>query len=114
MAKGKEKHQAHLDAIGLLGKDLARRANRKCELCEGKDDLRAYDTEPQDEPSMDTIALFCARCRAVSEGRVDPPAGLRFLEGAIWSPYPGVAKTARSMLVGVDADWARAAMDMLG
>ncbi|MEZ4338457.1 MAG: hypothetical protein R3B82_17695 [Sandaracinaceae bacterium] len=114
MAKGREKHQARLDEIGLLGKDLARRASQKCELCEGKDDLRAYDTAPDDPPTLDTIALLCARCRGLAEGKKAPAETLRFLESAIWSPYPGVAKTAREALAKVDADWARMALEMLG
>lgn len=114
MAKGKEKHQARLAAIALLGKDLARRAKRSCELCEGKGDIRPYDTDPENEPTMDTIALLCERCRAVADGRDDPPETLRFLEGAIWSPFGGVAVTARAVLKRVDADWGRAALEMLG
>lgn len=114
MAKGREKHQARLDEIQLLGKDLARRASQKCELCEGKDDLRAYDTAPDDPPTLDTIALLCARCRGLAEGKKAPAETLRFLESAIWSPYPGVAKTAREALAKVDADWARMALEMLG
>jgi len=114
MAKGKAKHQARLDEISLLGKDLARRANRKCELCEGKGDLRPYDSAPDDAPSMDTLALLCERCRAIAEGRDDPQETLRFLENAIWSPIPAVGGTARAVLRRVDAPWARAALDLLG
>lgn len=113
MAKGREKHQARLDAIGLLGKDLARRADKKCELCEGKGDLRPHDTAPGEEPSLDTIALFCADCRARLEGRDDPAETLRFLEVAIWNEHPPVQRSARALIRRVDADWARAALDML-
>lgn len=114
MAKGKAKHQARLDEIARLGKDLARRADKKCELCEGKDDLRPYDTAPDAPPTMETIALFCASCRARAEGRDDDPSELRFLENAIWSDIEAVGQTARAMLRRVDAPWARAALDMLG
>ena len=114
VAKGKAKHQARLDAIGLLGKDLARRASRKCELCEGKDDLRPYDTAPDAPPQMDALALLCTRCRAIADGRDDPERTLRFLESAIWSPYVGGGSTARSVRARVDADWARAALELLG
>ena len=34
MAKGLLKHQERKSALSLLGKDLARRARSKCELCE--------------------------------------------------------------------------------
>lgn len=114
MAKGREKHQAHLDEISLLGKDLSRRASQKCELCEGKGDLRPYDTAPDDEPTLDTIALLCERCRALAGGKTGPQETLRFLENAIWSPYPAVASVARAAIARVDADWARMALEMLG
>lgn len=114
MAKGYDKHRARIDAIALLGKDLARRARRKCELCEQADDLRPYDTAPDDEPSLDTLALLCARCRAVADGRRDDPRTLRFLEGSVWSEVEVVAALARTLLAEVDASWARDTLDMLG
>ncbi len=113
MAKGKAKHEARLQEISLLGKDLARRAKQRCELCGGKGDLRPYDADPNQAPTMSSIALFCADCRARAEGRDDPEAELRFLEGAIWSDIPAVGETARAMLGRVDAGWARAALEML-
>ena len=114
MAKGKAKHEARLAEISLLGKDLARRAKQRCELCDGKGDLRAHDTRSDQPPTMDTIALFCADCRARAGGRDDPAEQLRFLENAIWSDVPAVSSTAQAMLRRVDAGWARAALDMLG
>ncbi len=113
MAKGREKYQARLDAISLQGKDLARRAKRKCELCEGAGDLRAYDGDPDAEPSLETLALACERCRAVLDGRKDDERTLRFLETAIWSEEAIVAALAKRMLGSVDAAWAREALDMV-
>jgi hypothetical protein len=113
MAKGLEKHQARHDAINLCGKDLARRAKRKCELCESGDDLRPYDTDPNQEPSLETLVLLCERCRAVADGRVDDPRTLRFLEGTVWAEEVVVATLARAILSSVDSDWARQTMDML-
>lgn len=113
MAKGRQKHQARLDAISLWGKDLARRAKRKCELCEGNEDLRPYDGDEDAEPGLETLVLACERCRAVLGGRNDDERTLRFLETAIWNEEPMVAKLAKDMLSGVDADWARAALDMV-
>ena len=113
MAKGKAKHQARLDAIQFFGKDLARRAGRRCELCEANEDLRIHDTDPEVEPAMETLALLCARCRAVIAGRKDDPETLRFLEGAIWSDQPLIGTLAKRMLREVDADWAREALSLL-
>ncbi len=114
MAKGLETHRARLEAIQLQGKDLARRAKRKCELCEEGGQLLPYDTAPDDEPSLETLVLLCGRCRAVLEGRKDDARTLRFLEGAVWSEVPIVATVARQMIAEVDAAWARATLDLLG
>lgn len=113
MAKGRQKHQARLDAIAFQGKDLARRAKRKCELCEGSGDLRAYDGDVDAEPALETLALACERCRAVLDGRKDDERTLRYLETAIWNEEPVIALLAKRMLAKVDADWARGALDMV-
>ena len=113
MAKGKEKHQARLDAIQLHGKDLARRARSKCELCEEGGELRIHDTDPESAPSLETLLLGCDRCRALIEGRTDDPKTLRFLETAIWSDVPPVAASAREIIKRVDSDWARNALELV-
>ncbi len=113
MARGLEKHQARLQQISLVGKDLARRARRKCELCEASEALHPYDTAPDEEPGLLTLALLCERCIAVAEGRRDDPRTLRFLENAVWSDVPPVALVARQMLATVDAQWARETLEMV-
>ncbi|MBT8494560.1 MAG: hypothetical protein KJO07_16000 [Deltaproteobacteria bacterium] len=113
MAKGYDQHQARLSAIQLCGKDLARRAKRRCELCQGQDDLRPHDTDVDAEPSLDTLLLMCSRCRELAEGGKADPRELRFLETAVWHELEHAAATARRMLANVDADWARATLDML-
>lgn len=113
MAKGFQKHRERKDAIGLLGKDLARRARRKCELCEASNDLRPHDTAPDSEPSLDALVLLCERCREVADGRKHDARTLRFLEGAVWSEVPAAAALARTMLEHVDESWARDTLDML-
>ena len=114
MAKGLDKHRARLDAINLLGKDLARRAGRKCEWCEESGSLKPLDLAPDAEPDMDTLVMLCERCTAVAGGRKDDPRTLRFLEGAVWSDVEPVQSSARAALANVDAQWARDTMDMLG
>lgn len=113
MARGLERHQERLDAISLLGKDLARRAGRKCEWCEEREGLRPHDSAPDEEPALDTLALLCDRCRSVAGGRSDDARTLRFLEGAIWHETPAVSATAIRALRTVDADWARDALELV-
>lgn len=114
MARGLDKHRERLDAIAFWGKDLARRASRKCELCEDNDDLRPYDLDPEAEPSLETLVLGCGRCREVLDGGAADPRTLRFLEGVVWSDVTPVTAAARRMLESVDEDWARDALEAVG
>lgn len=110
-AKGREKHQARLDAVQAFGKDLARRARSKCELCDSGDEVRIHNTDPEGTPSMDTLLMLCGRCRAVlDDGRKEDERTMRFLESAVWNEVPVVAAVAKQMLEGVDAAWAREAL----
>ena len=114
MAKGYDRHQERLESISWLGKDLARRASRRCEWCEAGNDLRPYDSAPNSEPTMDTLALLCERCRAVADGRKDDPRTLRFLDGAVWHEVAAVSKTAKVVLRTLDTEWARGTLEVLG
>ncbi|RME70858.1 MAG: hypothetical protein D6776_11050 [Planctomycetota bacterium] len=119
MAKGYEAHRERLEAIARLGKPLARRAGRRCEWCEAEaggehGDLRPYDHVPDAEPSLDTLALLCARCRGLIEGERADPRALRFLEGAIWHEVAAVREPAVALLRTLDADWAREALETAG
>jgi len=113
MSKRRDELEARRDAIAFLGKDLARRAKRKCELCEEADDLRPYDTLPDQEPELDTLILMCARCRSLADGGDADPRTLRFLETAVWNEHQHVAAFARTLLTRVDAQWARDTLEML-
>lgn len=113
VARGLDKHNARQDAIAFHGKELARRARRKCELCEGAEDLRPYDVDREAAPSLDTLLLLCRRCRDVAEGGVEDVRTLRFLEGAVWHEVAVVADLARALIAKVDAPWARDTLALL-
>ena len=38
----------------------------------------------------------------------------RFLEGSVWDETPVVAQTAKTMLRGLEASWAKDTLEMLG
>ena len=92
MSRGRDAHQAHLQAVTMLGKNLTRRAGSLCELCNGADDLRVIEIAPVSEsPSEDAAILACAACRDVLTAKRLPKdtSTLRFLEGTVWAePLP--------------------------
>lgn len=112
MAKGRDKHQAYLDAMNLLGKDLARRAKSKCELLEENEELRAYDLSGgEDEPNLDHIVLLCAKAREALDGKVRVPNDFRALESVVWSDLLPIRQAASRILEKIDEDWAREALE---
>jgi protein PhnA len=114
MARGYDKHQAREQAVNLLGKDLARRAKRRCELCEESESLRPWDSCPTEEPSLETLLLLCERCQSLASGAaVGDPRTLRFLEGAVWNEEALIAATAKDLLTRIDAEWARDTLELL-
>ena len=119
MAKGLEKHQERVAALSLFGKDLARRAKSKCELCEvSETKLLPYEVEPvPGEPEFDRCILICESCH---EQVVDPR---KFKEGehwrclaeTVWSDIPAVQVVAVRLLKrqANSQAWAREALEGL-
>ena len=114
MAKGKEKHQRRLDAINLLGKDLARRAGRSCELCDERAGCRPYDLEPDKEPELERLILLCGSCRELMDRPGQTPADhMRFLANHCWSDRVPVQAAVQRLLEPLQTDWATEALDNL-
>ena len=93
MAKGLLKHQERKSALSLLGKNLARRARSKCELCEASGvPLAIYEVAPiPAEPDFDHCLMACENCREQLENpkRIQPDHW-RCLTKSIWSEVPAV------------------------
>lgn len=104
--------------VGILGKDLTRRSRGRCELCEGRDDVRAYELPPFPvDPDPERALMACARCREWLEGVAIDPVHARFLSTAIWSDVAPVRLAAARLLLATDdlADpWLRDALDAAG
>ena len=93
MAKGLLKHQERQSALGLLGKDLARRARSKCELCEASGvSLTTYEVPPEpSEPDMDHCVMICDTCKdQLLHPKRSQPDHWRCLTKSIWSEVPVV------------------------
>ncbi|HBN08352.1 MAG TPA: hypothetical protein DD435_06815 [Cyanobacteria bacterium UBA8530] len=114
MAKGFNQNKERQESIFSFGKQLGKRAAFKCEWCESKEDLKPFDLRPAEEPSLETLALLCARCRGLSDARRLDANSLRPLAGALWHEVPAVAEGAARILARLDEDWARNAIDDSG
>ncbi len=116
MAKGLLKHQERQDALSLLGKDLARRAKSKCEICEASGvPLFIYEVAPvPSEPDYDHCLMLCETCKTQLENpkRVDPNHW-RCLTKSIWSQLPVVQVVSLRQLRKLSAkqDWAIEALE---
>ena len=69
MAKGKEAYEARVAELNLFGKDLARRAKSKCELCErGGETLSIVEVPPAPkDPDFEKCVMLCEGCRKAVE-----------------------------------------------
>ncbi len=112
MGKGYETHQARVQALQGLGKDLARRAKSKCELTGASGvPLRPYEVPPVGgEPEIARTLLVSEACHEVLE----KPARLKgrewqCLAEVVWSEMPAVQVVAWRMLnhLAKSEDWAR-------
>ena len=114
MAKGRQQHQDYLDALSLLGKDLARRARSKCELSGVSGSLKAFDLEDSSvDPDLDHVVLVCDEVHTLlGANKVDRPRDtLRYLEEAVWNTEVAVRRAAVRILEKLDEPWAREAID---
>lgn len=113
MSKGKERHEEHQAALALLGKDLARRARSRCEICEASGvPLRPYEVPPAPrEPELERCALICQTCESALENpRLSlADAEWRCLSNTLWSELPAVQVAVVRLLrrLAPQAAWAR-------
>lgn len=115
MARTKPRQRA---GVGVLGKAVTRRARSRCELCEGRDDLRLYELDPfPEEPTEERVLLACGRCRTWLEQDAIVVDEAHFLCGAAWSEEPAVKLAAGRMLLASEAapePWLHDALDAVG
>ena len=117
MAKGRDKHAAHVAAVSALGRTLSRRARNRCELCDTSTSLKVIEVEPTfDEPHEERAVLVCASCEAAIVGKTIDPTTFRFLEGVVWSEILPVQLCAIRLLRDLsekNTAWARECLDGL-
>ncbi|HBA89393.1 MAG TPA: hypothetical protein DCZ75_15830 [Geobacter sp.] len=111
MAKGEKNHQDHLASVQLLGKQISKRAGFRCEWCEGDDELRLWEYQPDQEPSLESLALLCRPCRDMTGAKNPDPHRLRNIRNALWSDVPAVAEGAAVVLSRSKEPWVREAIE---
>ncbi|WP_422449756.1 MULTISPECIES: phnA protein [unclassified Endozoicomonas] len=116
MAKGLLKHQERQSALSMLGKDLARRAKSKCELCEASGvPLSIHEVEPvPGEPDHDHCLMLCETCKTqLEQPKRLEPNHWRCLTKSIWSQIPAVQVVSLRLLrkLSERQDWAIEALE---
>jgi hypothetical protein len=111
MAKGYDANRERQQDVAAFGKILGKRGGFSCEWCGGKGDLRPWDHRPDAEPSPETLALLCARCRELAEGKQAEPNELHSLRNALWSDIPAIAEGAARVLLRSKEPWVREAVE---
>lgn len=111
MAKGEKIHQDHLAAVQLFGKQISKRAGFRCEWCEGDEELRLWEYQPDREPDLENLALLCRPCRDLTDARKPDPHRLRSIRNALWSDVPAVAEGAAVVLSRSKEPWVREAIE---
>lgn len=119
MAKGYEVNQARVGTLALFGKDLARRAHSRCELCEASGvKLSAYEVPPVPAlPEFERCVFICDPCREQVENprKFEPGEHWRCLTQAVWGDLPAVQVLAVRLLrrQAATQPWAREALEDL-
>ena len=97
MSKGRQKAQARASALLSLGRQLARRASSRCELCGTSTGCTPMEITPlPEEPELDRALLLCSTCQELITQKTSKikEEHVRFLAEKIWSDVVPVQVTA--------------------
>ena len=101
MSKGFNEHQGRLRSLASFGKDLARRARSKCELCETSGvPLKTFEVAPvTNPPEFEHLILVCEVCaECLKKVAYSEPARWHCLNNTVWSETPAVQVVAVRIL----------------
>lgn len=117
MARGREEYQARIAHLNSFGKELARRAKSKCELCEvAGDKLSVVELPPEPgDPEIGRCLMLCEACADAIREPKGFQAGdqWRFLAQMVWSEVPAVQAAALRLLKRQEGSqvWARESLE---
>jgi protein PhnA len=98
-----------------IQKDLLKRADSKCELCNNSENLQAFLVEPQKSDDANNYILICDTCKS----QIDNPKTMdanhwRCLNNSMWSETPAVQVMAWRLLHRLKSEgWPQDLLDML-
>jgi protein PhnA len=94
---------------------LQERSDKKCELCQSAETLKAYEVTPEHGSSEDSTILICDKCRAQVEKKEELDSShWKCLSTSMWSEVPGVQVVAWRMLNRLrNESWAMECLDMM-
>ncbi len=111
MSRGYQANRERQELLAHFGKTVSKRAEFRCEWCEGSDDLRVWDYRPDSEPAPETLALLCQPCRELADRGRGDPRRLLSIRNALWSHIPAVAEGAARVLARSREAWVREAIE---
>lgn len=111
MAKGYQANRERLSDINAFGKSISKRADFRCEWCESREDLRLWDHQADEPPSMESLALLCQKCRDWAAGKKPDSNELHAIRNALWSDVPAVAEGAARVMARCKETWVREAIE---
>ncbi len=120
MAKGYQENKERTATLSMFGKDLARRARSKCELCEASGvslSVCEVPPVPSGMPEIERCVFICDSCREqfLNPKKFKPGEQWRCLAQTVWTEVPAI-QVAAVRLLKRQADsqaWAREALDGL-
>ena len=120
MAKGYQENKERMAALSFFGKDLARRARSKCELCESSGvslSVCEVSPVPSGPPEIERCIFICDSCREqfLNPKKFEAGEKWRCLAQTVWTEEPAI-QVAAVRLLKRQADsqaWAREALDGL-
>ncbi len=117
MAKGFEENRNRVAELTSFGKDLARRARSKCELCETSGvPLQVFEVPPTEKfPRVERCAFLCESCsrQIDDERRFVADEQWRCVAQTVWSEIPAVQVLALRVLRRLQESqaWARETLE---
>ena len=110
MARGKEEFEARKERLNSFGKDLAKRAKSKCELCAESKSLAVYEVAPiPEEAEFDRCLMICDDCKNQVENLDKLEVNYwHCLNETAWSEVPAVQVVVWRLLEALKTEsWAQ-------